>query len=1500
MINSKFVLIIILLTGLFAKISDRFEIEQVNPTTSKVTFTQESLQYNSIDEYQEIKSSSFSTTHDAGMPELPVHNFLFEIDPNSEVQVSYTILKSHIESDKRIRPYQSVILGQSIDERSDVSANDAFYVSMNIYPLENMMVSEPQIMRDLHVVSVSLIPFIYSPHDETLEVFDEVEILITTIPAKNDDSLTHSTKLSKSFKSVYLNSVLNFNETREEIDTPIILYICGGNSMNSPYLQSLFSWRHQRGYIVNTVPTSITGTSSSAIKNYIQGQYNNPDTRPDFVCLVGDAGGTYNIPTYNENYSGYNGEGDHPYTQLSGNDLLSDVFLGRLPVRSTSDIGVVVNKIINYEKGYDLSSNWTEKAALIGDPSNSGISCAITKEYVADIMEEYGMEDIRMKTSGGSYYSWMQTQLNEGVLYFNYRGYYGVSGFSSSNINNANNGFKLPFATVITCGTGSFSSETVALSEKFMVAGTVSNPKGGIAAIGTATLGTHTLFNNIVDMGVYQGLFVEGNETAGEALVSGKFYLYANYPSNPNNFVSIFSHWNNLMGDPSTHLWTDTPDDLTVTHPETLNWGENLIDILVETSNGEPVNHARVTLLKGSDEIFNNSFTDEFGFVQIPVEFESGGEISITVTKRNVVPYIGTILIPLSGPTLTLNDQEIAIIDDGTLGTSGNGDSILNPGESFIVRLPLYNTGTEAITDLDCQLSFQSELITVISGNANIPNIPGDNMGIADYFCDISASAIDHEALDGSLTISTSLQGSWQYSVPLNVAGANLIINDILVTDNESGLLSPGQTDTLWIALENIGSIPLTNVSASLNVDGDMLIPIENDMYWEYIAAGDTEFSLNPLILEVSDDLINGSVLNLNISIISDDGYDRSKNFQMIAGVQSVNDPLGPDEYGYYIYDSGDTGYDLAPVYNWIEIDSDLGGSGTQLSINDGGNTGDSQVINLPFNFRFYGLDYTQITVCSNGWIALGSSPMESFRNYTIPGAGGPSPMIAVFWDDLKTTDGGEIYSYYDAIQDAFIIEWSAVETYQHGSTESFQAILYNNMAPPFGDNEIKLQYKDFNNTTNGNSGTTHGDYCTIGTEDHTANVGLQYTFNNEYPLPAMQLEDETALLITTQIAQTVPTPELTLNLSELYFEVNLDQLTEDYVTITNSGEPGSTLYYAAELLPMLYPGGTPDNFGHYWSDSAIDPSVEYNWIDISDNNLIVEFTHNDVSSNPVDIGFEFPFYGEFYSQCIISPNGWIGFGEDNVAWQNESIPSENAPRPAIFPFWDDLNPINDGNSPDMEGTVYYQNLGEYFVVWFDHVAHWNGEIQGNYNFQAVLYPTGEIWFNYSDLEGTINRTTIGIQNGDGTDGIQIVVDDDYVQESLSTFIKPSPTWVELYTATGDLYGNLLDSESETITVMVDSEGLFAGMYSSFLKLSTNIEQPLIIPIDLLVTDFTMGDGDLNQDSVINVVDIVIMVNIILGELIPDEFQSWAGDLNGDGLIDVLDIVDIIAIILEQ
>ncbi len=56
--------------------------------------------------------------------------------------------------------------------------------------------------------------------------------------------------------------------------------------------------------------------------------------------------------------------------------------------------------------------------------------------------------------------------------------------------------------------------------------------------------------------------------------------------------------------------------------------------------------------------------------------------------------------------------------------------------------------------------------------------------------------------------------------------------------------------------------------------------------------------------------------------------------------------------------------------------------------------------------------------------------------------------------------------------------------------------------------------------------------------------------------------------------------------------------------------------------------------------------------------------------------------------------------------------------------------------------------------------------------------------------------------------------------------------------------------------------------------------------------------GDLNNDSEINVQDIVITVNIVIGLVNPTATQMQAGDLNSDGLIDVLDIVTLVNLII--
>ncbi len=53
--------------------------------------------------------------------------------------------------------------------------------------------------------------------------------------------------------------------------------------------------------------------------------------------------------------------------------------------------------------------------------------------------------------------------------------------------------------------------------------------------------------------------------------------------------------------------------------------------------------------------------------------------------------------------------------------------------------------------------------------------------------------------------------------------------------------------------------------------------------------------------------------------------------------------------------------------------------------------------------------------------------------------------------------------------------------------------------------------------------------------------------------------------------------------------------------------------------------------------------------------------------------------------------------------------------------------------------------------------------------------------------------------------------------------------------------------------------------------------------------------GDVNSDSIVNVQDIILVVNMILN---PDSSDS-SGDLNSDGIVNVLDVVQLVNIILS-
>ena len=57
-----------------------------------------------------------------------------------------------------------------------------------------------------------------------------------------------------------------------------------------------------------------------------------------------------------------------------------------------------------------------------------------------------------------------------------------------------------------------------------------------------------------------------------------------------------------------------------------------------------------------------------------------------------------------------------------------------------------------------------------------------------------------------------------------------------------------------------------------------------------------------------------------------------------------------------------------------------------------------------------------------------------------------------------------------------------------------------------------------------------------------------------------------------------------------------------------------------------------------------------------------------------------------------------------------------------------------------------------------------------------------------------------------------------------------------------------------------------------------------------------LGYGDINDDNILNIQDIIVLINFILDVQDPtsDEFQS--GDMNGDSILNILDVV----IMIEQ
>ncbi|GEM_PF-3160615 len=211
------------------------------------------------------------------------------------------------------------------------------------------------------------------------------------------------------------------------------------------------------------------------------------------------------------------------------------------------------------------------------------------------------------------------------------------------------------------------------------------------------------------------------------------------------------------------------------------------------------------------------------------------------------------------------------------------------------------------------------------------------------------------------------------------------------------------------------------------------------------------------------DQTYNDAVVLLNDAVLS------GNDIRFNSTVDSAGNSFG----GYGV---------STPVFNF----QDISGSGTFLVLDDDEVSG---AIPIGFTFNYFGIDYTDLFVSSNGFLTV--LPFQyngCCSGEPLPTPGDPDGVIAGWWDNLYPPGGGSItYQTLGAPgSQVFIVEFSDIQGFS-GGVSTFEFKLFE------GSNVIEVHYPDAQSV---------GDLHSAGIEDETGTFGTQF-FLDTVSMPA-------------------------------------------------------------------------------------------------------------------------------------------------------------------------------------------------------------------------------------------------------------------------------------------------------------------------------------------------------------------------------------------------------------
>jgi PKD repeat protein len=793
--------------------------------------------------YQKIDLLSESFTTNPGFPELPYIAKVIAVPDRAAV--SFEVLESG-----EIQTFNNIYLPPARESwlegspETPYSENSHAYHSMNAFPDEFAQLDPPSVFRDFRITRVSVFPLRYIAAKKELQTVSSITIRINYGQGEVINPKTSAKKpIAPSFGQLYRSLIFNYAGVLNKLyggkEEGHELMLCIMPDEFVASFQPYADWKRLSGIDIHVTKFSDIGANSSdpdIIKNHIADAFHNWDVTPTYVLLVGDDG------IFPVHFIGFASE-DY-FVEIDGDDYFPEMMIGRFTNQSDYAMQVMINKFLKYEKTpYTVNTDWFKKGTVCSN--NYYASQVATKRFAAERMLLDGgftSVDTMMSDPGCTYVlTDVVNAINSGRSYLNYRGegwndgwhatcYY----FDVSNVSSLNNGQKFTFVTSIGCGVAMFNASSGnCFGEEWIEMGTIANPKGAAAFIGP-TGNTHTAYNNNIDRGIYVGMFQEGMETPGQALLRGKLYMYTVFGNE--YYVEYHYRIYCVLGDPSIHIWKDVPQAVIVNYPASIPFGNNLVNFTVtHTATGLPVANAQICVT--GDTLFATGTTDSTGNALVEITSEIAETLNVTVRGGNVIPWQGILyVVQPTGPYVV---KDSYIINDVT---GGNGNALMDYGETNLLSLTMKNVGVQLAENVVVTLNTEDTYITITDNTAYYGNIAagstavvtnGFAYSVANNIPDLHSVIIEVNATNGSDT--------WTSNISIEGHAPILEYLDFDLADptgNNNGKFDPGETVNITIYIENSGSSEAFNVLGVLTENDPFVVVNSSQMSFGNISGG--------------------------------------------------------------------------------------------------------------------------------------------------------------------------------------------------------------------------------------------------------------------------------------------------------------------------------------------------------------------------------------------------------------------------------------------------------------------------------------------------------------------------------------------------------------------------------------------------------------------------------------------------------------------------------------